>query len=267
MITASWEIIQHNNKWIDAKKEFQTRTISSAFMALRMKSLNAVKSKDMDQIKQIFVFILSLLILPTNAYAHTVEYEHGYKAALNDTLGPTGDTSLLRFKACGAVYNTTQQMANCHQGYQDGSNAIEQSFKQTPEYKGYASYQRDVCNQYIYNFTQLIRCIQGNRDGYNTMTNQSFAHKLEYDFGYAVGKVDALDTNIGAKKDPSICEEPTYFVRQQTAICEIGYAQAYNHFCLILPYNTSEECQVGGNGKIVAEANQDIRKELMQMKP
>ncbi|MGC2681342.1 MAG: hypothetical protein WA323_05690 [Candidatus Nitrosopolaris sp.] len=99
------------------------------------------------------------------------------------------------------------------------------------------------------------------------MTNQSFAHKLAYDFGYAVGKVDALDTNIGAKKDPSICGEPTYFVRQQKAICEIGYVQAYNHFCLILPYSTSEECQSGGNGKIVAESNEDIKKELAQMKP
>ncbi|MGC2682037.1 MAG: hypothetical protein WA323_09220 [Candidatus Nitrosopolaris sp.] len=66
----------------------------------------------MDQTKQIFGIILSLLILPTNAYAHTIEYEHGYKAALNDTLGrPTGFTSSLRFKACGAIYNTTQQMA------------------------------------------------------------------------------------------------------------------------------------------------------------
>ncbi|MFZ0512641.1 MAG: hypothetical protein WAM14_13620 [Candidatus Nitrosopolaris sp.] len=68
-------IIQHNNKWIDANKEFQTGTITSAFMALHMKSLNAVKSEDMNQTKQIFVVILSLLILPTNAYAHTVEYE------------------------------------------------------------------------------------------------------------------------------------------------------------------------------------------------
>jgi hypothetical protein len=86
----------------------------------------------MDQTNQIFVIILSLLmILPTNAYAHTVEYEHGYKAALNDTRDlPTGFTSSLRFKACGAIYNTTQQMADCHQGYQDGSNVIEQSFKQ-----------------------------------------------------------------------------------------------------------------------------------------
>ena len=41
------------------------------------------------------------------------------------------------------------------------------------------------------------------------MTNQSFSHKLVYDFGYAAGKVDALDTNIRAKYDPSICEEPT----------------------------------------------------------
>ncbi|MFZ0514680.1 MAG: hypothetical protein WAM14_23960 [Candidatus Nitrosopolaris sp.] len=205
----------------------------------------------MNQTKQIFVVVLSLLILPTNAYAHTLEYEHGYKVAKNDTLGlPSGDTSWLRFKACGAIYNTTQQMASCHQGYQDGSNAIEQSFKQTPEYKqGYGSYQRDVCNQYIYNFTQLIRCIQGNRDGYNTMTNQSFAHKIEYDFGYAAGKVDALDTNIGANYDPSICDKPTYFVVHQTAICESGYADAYNHFCLILPYSTSEQCVSHGNGK------------------
>jgi hypothetical protein len=91
---------------------------------------------------------------------------------MNDTLGlPAGDTSWLRFKACGAIYNTTQQMASCHQGYQDGSNAIELAFKQTPEYKqGYGSYQRDVCNQYMqaghYNYTQLIRRIQGNRDSF-----------------------------------------------------------------------------------------------------
>ena len=79
VITASWEIIQHNNKWINANKELQTRTITSVFMALHMKSLNAVRSKDMDQTKQIFVVVLSLLILPPNAYAHNVEYEYGYK--------------------------------------------------------------------------------------------------------------------------------------------------------------------------------------------
>jgi hypothetical protein len=68
------------------------------------KVVNAGRSKDIDQTKQIFVIILSLLILPTNAYAHTVEYEHGYKTTLNDTLGfPTGFTSSLRFKACGAT--------------------------------------------------------------------------------------------------------------------------------------------------------------------
>ncbi|MFZ0511102.1 MAG: hypothetical protein WAM14_05815 [Candidatus Nitrosopolaris sp.] len=117
-----------------------------------------------------------------------------------------------------------------------------------------------------YNYTQLIRCIQGNKDGYNTTTNQSFAHKLEYDFGYAAGKVDALDTNKGANWDPSICEQPTYFVPQQTAICESGYADAYNYFCLILPYSTSEQCRLQGNGKIMSEAYNDIKKELAQMK-
>ena len=86
VITASWEIIQHSNKLIDAKKEFQMHTINSMLMARHMRSLSAVRSKDMDQTKQIFGIILSLLILPTNAYAHTIEYEHGYKAALNDTL-------------------------------------------------------------------------------------------------------------------------------------------------------------------------------------
>ncbi|MGA9151664.1 MAG: hypothetical protein WBZ36_13885 [Candidatus Nitrosopolaris sp.] len=223
--------------------------------------------------KQIFVLALSLLILPTSAYAHTPEYEHGYKAALNDMLGlPAVSRLHSTFEACGAIYNTTQQMASCHQGYQDASNAIEQSFKQTPEYEhGYGSYQRDVCNQYIqaghYNYTQLIRCIQGNREGYNAMANKSLAYKLEYDFGYAVGKVDALDTNIGANWDPNICWEPTYFVSQQTAICAIGYADAYNHFCLMLSYSTSEECQAHGNGRIVAEANEDIKKELTQMRP
>jgi hypothetical protein len=33
---------------------------------------------------------------------------------------------------------------------------------------------------------------------YNTMTNQSFAHKLVYDFGYTVRMVVVSDTNIGA---------------------------------------------------------------------
>jgi hypothetical protein len=55
-----------------------------------------------------------------------------------------------------------------------------------------------------------------------------------------------------------VCQEPTYFVHQQTAICELGYADAYNHFCLMLPYSTSEECQSGGNEKIVAEANEAL---------
>ena len=42
------------------------------------------------------------------------------KSAMNDTLGlPTGDTSRLRFEACGAIYNTTQQMGSCHKGYQE----------------------------------------------------------------------------------------------------------------------------------------------------
>ena len=99
------------------------------------------------------------------------------------------------------------------------------------------------------------------------MTNQSFAHKLVYDFGYAAGKVDALDTNIGAKWDPNICDQPTYFVRQQTEICESGYADAYNYFCLIPPYSTSEQSHLGGNGKIMAEVYNDTKKELAQMKP
>ena len=49
-------ITQHNNKWIDANKELQIRTITSVFMALHMKSLNAVRSKDMNQAKQIFFY-------------------------------------------------------------------------------------------------------------------------------------------------------------------------------------------------------------------
>jgi hypothetical protein len=53
VIIASWEIIQHSNKWIDAKKEFQMHTINSVLMALRMKSLNAVRSKVKTWIKQI----------------------------------------------------------------------------------------------------------------------------------------------------------------------------------------------------------------------
>jgi hypothetical protein len=32
----------------------------------------------------------------------------------------------------------------------------------------------------------------------------------------------------------------------------------------MLSYSTSEECQSGGNGKIVAEANEDIKKDLPQ---
>ena len=59
----------------------------------------------MNQTIQIFVIILSLLILPTNAYGRTIEYEHGYKAALNDTLGlPIGFTSSLRSKPV-VLYN------------------------------------------------------------------------------------------------------------------------------------------------------------------
>ena len=38
----------------------------------------------------------------------------------------------------------------------------------------------------------------------------------------------------------SICEQPTYFMRQQTEIYESGYADGYNYFYLILPYSTNE---------------------------
>ena len=44
----------------------------------------------------------------------------------------------------------------------------------------------------------------------------AYRHIQDYDFGYAVGRDDAF-ANMGAKKDPSICGEPTYFVRQQKA--------------------------------------------------
>ena len=59
-------------------------------------------------------------------------------------------------------------------------------------------------------------------------------------------------------------QESLIFVRQQTAICECEYADAYNHSCLMLSYSTSEVCQSGRNGKIVAEANEDIKKVLLQ---
>ena len=61
--------------------------------------------------------------------------------------------------------------------------------------------------------------------------------------------------------------ENLFILFASKAICEIGYVHAYNHFCLILAYSTSEECQSGGNGRNVAEANEDIKKELTQIKP
>jgi hypothetical protein len=78
--TASGEIVQHNNKWIDANKEFQTGTIISVFMPLHMRSLNAVRSKDMNQTKQIFVVILSLLIL-----LHSILHNHFCVCIMRET--------------------------------------------------------------------------------------------------------------------------------------------------------------------------------------
>jgi hypothetical protein len=52
--------------------------------------------------------------------------------------------------------------------------------------------------------------------------------------------------------------------RKNIAICECEYADAYNHSCLMLSYGTSEVCQSGENGKIIAKAYEDIKKVLLQ---
>ena len=74
---------------------------------------------------------------------------------------------------------------------------------------------------------RFFQSYNNNRDAYNTTTNQSFAHKLVYDFGYAVGKVDALDSNIGTNWDPSICGDILNIepMRERIRTVEILYRQ------------------------------------------
>lgn len=161
------------------------------------------------------------------------EYKYGYKFGENSTLS----THYFDPTVCD-VYNATQQIRICKQGYLDSVTMINGLFKRMPEYKVEYRVGKVDGNQSAAcslpgdstNFTKQNACDLGHQDGFNSNV-KVWAKTPEYRYGYKNGETDGtMDSagSCGSTLDDVLKINAT---AQQNDICEKGYSDGFYNSC------------------------------------
>lgn len=161
------------------------------------------------------------------------EYKYGYKFGENSTLS----THSFDPTVCD-VYNATQQIRICKQGYLDSVTMINGLFKRMPEHKVEYRVGKVDGNQSAAcslpgdstNFTKQNACDLGHQDGFNSNV-KVWAKTPEYRYGYKNGEIDGTmdsEGSCGSTLDDVLKINAT---AQQNDICEKGYSDGFYNSC------------------------------------
>lgn len=161
------------------------------------------------------------------------EYKYGYKFGENSTLS----THSFDPTVCD-VYNATQQIRICKQGYLDGVTMINGLFKRMPEYKIEYGVGKIDGNQsaacflpgYSTNLTKQNACHLGYQDGFNSNV-KVWTKTPEYKYAYKNGELDETMDSAGTCGSTLNDVLKINATMHQENLCEKGYSDGFYNSC------------------------------------